>query len=275
MKASLLRARPPTRRGRMLLRELFESAARPSGPPVASWPAPPHIGPLARPTRLPVDATPGKITARSTTVPTSVEAIMGASDDNVARDQHSCCNSLHRRAAQQHAHVWERRQEPCSTTKQGVSFLDAIAGLWNVVVGHGRQELGVAAGAQMNQLAYATATPAAPNRPAIELAERLAAICYPTHQSLLFHSGGAEANEKRFKTARYYWRRAGKPGKFKVIGRAWGYHGTTLAAMSATGITSYWPMFEPRTPGFLHIDSPYPYRFQPPAGTAAATRARR
>ncbi|MGH7140371.1 MAG: aspartate aminotransferase family protein, partial [Pirellulales bacterium] len=42
----------------------------------------------------------------------------------------------------------------------------------------------------------------------------------------------------------------------------WGYHGVTLAAMSATGIASYWPMFEPRTPGFVHIASPYPYRFQ-------------
>jgi len=37
--------------------------------------------------------------------------------------------------------------------------------------------------------------------------------------------------------------------------------------MSATGIASYWPMFEPRVPGFLHIDSPYPYRFRPPPGT--------
>ena len=53
----------------------------------------------------------------------------------------------------------------------------------------------------------------------------------------------------------------------EVISRTWAYHGTTMAAMSATGISSYWPMFEPRTPGFLHIDSPYPYRFAPPPGT--------
>ncbi|MCZ6627144.1 MAG: aminotransferase class III-fold pyridoxal phosphate-dependent enzyme, partial [SAR324 cluster bacterium] len=38
-------------------------------------------------------------------------------------------------------------------------------------------------------------------------------------------------------------------------------HGLTLAAMSATGIDTYWPMFEPRTPGFSHIESPYPYFF--------------
>ena len=35
-----------------------------------------------------------------------------------------------------------------------------------------------------------------------------------------------------------------------------------MAAMSATGIPSYWKMFEPRTPGFVHIDPPFPYRFK-------------
>ena len=35
----------------------------------------------------------------------------------------------------------------------------------------------------------------------------------------------------------------------------------TLAAMSATGIPAFWPMFEPRVPGFVHIDAPDPYRF--------------
>jgi adenosylmethionine-8-amino-7-oxononanoate aminotransferase len=47
----------------------------------------------------------------------------------------------------------------------------------------------------------------------------------------------------------------------KVIARQDAYHGVTLAAMSATGITPYWPMFEPRVPGFLHAPAPYPYRY--------------
>jgi adenosylmethionine-8-amino-7-oxononanoate aminotransferase len=95
------------------------------------------------------------------------------------------------------------------------------------------------------------------------LAERLAGLTYPRINHFFFASGGAEANESAFKTARFFWKVAGRPNKHKVIGRVWGYHGTTLAAMSATGISSYWPMFEPRTPGFLHIESPYPYRFEP------------
>jgi adenosylmethionine-8-amino-7-oxononanoate aminotransferase len=54
----------------------------------------------------------------------------------------------------------------------------------------------------------------------------------------------------------------GKPDKYKIISRTNAYHGITLAAMSATGLAAYWPMFEPRVPGFLHIPSPYSYRFQ-------------
>ncbi|MGH7265697.1 MAG: aspartate aminotransferase family protein, partial [Candidatus Rokuibacteriota bacterium] len=73
---------------------------------------------------------------------------------------------------------------------------------------------------------------------------------------------GAEANESAFKTARFYWKAKGKPDKVKIIARQNAYHGVTLQAMSATGMAPYWKMFEPRVPGFLHIQAPYPYRFQ-------------
>jgi adenosylmethionine-8-amino-7-oxononanoate aminotransferase len=61
----------------------------------------------------------------------------------------------------------------------------------------------------------------------------------------------------------------------KVISRKHGYHGVTLQAMSATGIGVYWKMFEPRVPGYIHIDACYPYRAPEPAagetiGQAAA-----
>ncbi|HYJ93311.1 MAG TPA: aminotransferase class III-fold pyridoxal phosphate-dependent enzyme, partial [Vicinamibacterales bacterium] len=81
-------------------------------------------------------------------------------------------------------------------------------------------------------------------------------------------SGGAEANESAIKLARSYWKLRGQPAKTKVISRELGYHGTTLAAMSATGIASYWPLFEPRVPGFIHVPSPYPYRAQSMDGAA-------
>jgi adenosylmethionine-8-amino-7-oxononanoate aminotransferase len=79
---------------------------------------------------------------------------------------------------------------------------------------------------------------------------------------VFFTCGGAEANESAFKTARFYWKARGKPDKVKIIARQNAYHGVTLQAMSATGMAPYWKMFEPRVPGFLHIQAPYPYRFE-------------
>lgn len=185
----------------------------------------------------------------------------------LGRDQAHLIHSLHNRQLQQTAHVWTSGRGAVLVDSTGREFLDALAGLWNVVVGHGRQELADAAARQMTRLAYASGYSGSTNPPAIALGERLANLCYSQINHFFFTSGGAESNETAFKTARFYWKLAGKPDKNKVISLTWGYHGTTLAAMSATGISSYWPMFEPRVPGFLHIASPYPYRFTPPPDT--------
>ena len=192
--------------------------------------------------------------------------------DDLARDRAHLLHPLHRPAAQQHAHVWVKGHGAVLVDENGREFLDGLAGLWNVVVGHGRTELAEAAARQMRTLGYASGYAGSTNRPAIELAERLAGLCYPHTNRFFFTSGGAESNESAFKTVRFYWKRLGKSGKYKVISRMWGYHGVTMAAMSATGIPSYWPMFEPRTPGFIVIDGPYPYRFQPTSTRTDDTR---
>jgi adenosylmethionine-8-amino-7-oxononanoate aminotransferase len=147
-------------------------------------------------------------------------------------------------------------------TVDGREFIDGLAGLWNILIGHGNKELAEAAYAQMQQLAYFSNYVGVSNVPAIELASKLAGYAYPSLNSTYFTAGGAEANESAFKTARYYWKRLGKPTKVKIIARQDAYHGVTLAAMSATGITPYWTMFEPRVPGFLHTYAPYPYRYE-------------
>jgi adenosylmethionine-8-amino-7-oxononanoate aminotransferase len=146
----------------------------------------------------------------------------------------------------------------------GDRYLDGLSGLWNNTAGNGRPELVQAAAEQMSNLAYASGYTGSSNPKAIELAERLAKITYPNINHFFFTSGGGESTDSNIKMARYYWKLKGTPEKTKVISRQWGYHGVTLAAMSATGISSYWPMFEPRVPGFVHIPSPYPYRYQAP-----------
>ena len=144
----------------------------------------------------------------------------------------------------------------------GRKYLDGLSGLWNVNIGHGRRELAEAAAAQMNELAYFSGYVGSSNIPAIKLANQLIEIAYDNMQAVFFTCGGAEANESALKTARFYWKAQGKPNKVKVIARHQGYHGVTLQAMSATSMGSYWKMFEPRVPGFVHIQTCNPYRFQ-------------
>jgi putrescine---pyruvate transaminase len=144
----------------------------------------------------------------------------------------------------------------------GHEYLDGLSGLWNVNVGHGRTELADAAAAQMKELAYFTGYVGSSSIPAISLANRLMEITYDNMQAVFFTCGGAESNESAFKTARFYWKAKGKPDKVKIIARHQSYHGVTLQAMSATGMAAYWKMFEPRVPGFLHVQTCYPYRFQ-------------
>ncbi|MCS6862118.1 MAG: aspartate aminotransferase family protein [Abditibacteriales bacterium] len=144
----------------------------------------------------------------------------------------------------------------------GREYIDALAGLWNVLVGHGRVELAQAAAEQMKTLAYCSSYVGLSNAPAAALAARLAGFAYPNLHTTFFTCGGAEANESAFKTARCYWKLKGKPNKVKIISRWHAYHGVTLAAMSATGMANYWKMFEPRVPHFIQIPAPYPYRFE-------------
>ncbi len=144
--------------------------------------------------------------------------------------------------------------------EEGREYIDGLSGLWNVNIGHGRAEMAEAAAEQMKTLAYSSGYAGSTTIPAIQLAERLVRLA-PGMDAVFFTSGGAEANESAFKTARYYWKVRGKSEKINIIARMYGYHGVTLQAMSATGIAEYWKMFEPRIPGIIHVPTCYPYRF--------------
>ena len=179
----------------------------------------------------------------------------------LATDQAHLMHPLHHPSAYPATRVWVKGQGARITDATGREYLDGLAGLWNVNIGHGRRELGEAALQQMSTLAFHSAYAGGTNEPAIRLAERLSGLAYPSINTFFFTSGGAESSESSFKTARFYWKALGRPDKIKVISRHRAYHGLTLAAMSATGLPAFWPMFEPRTPGFSHIDAPDPYRF--------------
>ena len=198
---------------------------------------------------------------RRTQSAASIDGDMFASHDPVAADHAHLLHPLHHPTTVRAPRIWVKGEGAVITDATGATYIDGLAGLWNVNVGHGRRELARAAEAQMATLAFQSAYAGGSNLPAIALAEKLSALLYPSINTFFFTSGGAEASETSFKTARFYWKALDRPDKVTIISRRRAYHGLTLAAMSATGLPAFWPMFEPRTPGFVHIDAPDPYRF--------------
>jgi len=144
----------------------------------------------------------------------------------------------------------------------GKRYLDGLSALYCVNAGHGRPEFAAAAAAQMAELDFFTTWSYAHPR-AIELATRIAALAPGDLNRVFFTSGGSEAVESALKLSRAYHRLTGNAQKTKVIAREVAYHGTTLGALSATGITSLRSQFEPLAPGGCHVPNTDSYRWPP------------
>jgi putrescine aminotransferase len=143
---------------------------------------------------------------------------------------------------------------------EGRQYIDGLAGLWNVNIGHGRSEIGAAIREQSNKLGFAPSFFGFSNLPAIELAKKLIDMAPSRLTRVFYTSGGSETNESAFKIARYYFKLNGQPDRFKIISRHQAYHGMSMGALSATGIARHREMAEPLVPGFSFIPAPYCYR---------------
>jgi adenosylmethionine-8-amino-7-oxononanoate aminotransferase len=141
----------------------------------------------------------------------------------------------------------------------GRRYLDGLSGLFVVQAGHGRSELAEAAAKQAGELAFFPLWSYAHPR-AIELSERLAALAPGDINRVFFTTGGGEAVESAWKLARQYFKLRGKPLKYKVISRAIAYHGTTMGALSITGIPAARQDFEPLVPGAIKVANTNFYR---------------
>lgn len=176
------------------------------------------------------------------------------------RDNRHVMHSLHVSQSHLSGNAWIKGEGSILVDADGRRHIDAMSGLWNVTLGHGRTELVEAAQRQMSELAYCSGYSGNTNPRATELGEKLASITYPSINRFFFTSGGGESTDSTIKVARAYWKVVGKPSKVKIISLTGGYHGTTLGAMCATGLPSYWPAFEPRMPGFVQIPLHYSHR---------------
>jgi putrescine aminotransferase len=142
---------------------------------------------------------------------------------------------------------------------EGTKYIDGLSSLWNVNVGHGREELGKAAWKQMNRLGFSSSFSSLSHEPAIKLATKIAAMTPGDLNVSFFTTGGSDANESAFKLIRHYWKLKGQPNRYKFISRKFAYHGVMMGATSATGIPAFHEMSSPLTSGFLHAAAPYCY----------------
>ncbi|MSY38409.1 MAG: aspartate aminotransferase family protein, partial [Actinobacteria bacterium] len=143
--------------------------------------------------------------------------------------------------------------------ENGKRYLDGIASLFNVQVGHGREELAQAAANQARELAYFPVWGVAHPR-AIELAERVASLAPGDLNRIFFTGSGGEAVESAWKLAKQYYKLTGKPTKHKVISRDVAYHGTPHGALSLTGISAAKIPFEPLVPSSIRVPNTNFYR---------------
>jgi adenosylmethionine-8-amino-7-oxononanoate aminotransferase len=153
-------------------------------------------------------------------------------------------------------HVWD---------EHGDRKFDGLSALFCVNIGHGRHDVAQAGADQAKELGFFTNWSYAHPR-AIELAARIADLAPGDLNRVFFTSGGGESVESAIKLVRQFHKLNGKPNKTKLIARETAYHGTTLGALMATGITSLRQPFEPFTPGGCHVPNTNLYRLPPGYG---------
>lgn len=153
-----------------------------------------------------------------------------------------------------------RGEGPYIYDDKGKRYLDGLSGLFCSNVGHGRAELGDAAAAQAKELGYFSIWNYAHPK-AIELASKVASLAPGDLNRVFFTDGGSEAVDSAIKLARNYHRLRGNGQKMKHISREIAYHGTTLGALSVTGIPGMRAQFEPLVPGGNHVPNTDSYRW--------------
>ncbi|KGT73247.1 class III aminotransferase [Bradyrhizobium japonicum] len=155
-------------------------------------------------------------------------------------------------------HVIVRGEGSTLYDAHGRTFLDGLAGLFLVNVGHGRREIGEAMGKQAAEIAYVSAA-SYTSLPAVQLGEILAQLTPGDLNRFFFCSGGSEAVESAIKIVKQVQVMRGYPKRYKIIARRGGYHGATMGAMSITSSRDE-KYFGPFMYGVSFVSSPNSYR---------------
>jgi adenosylmethionine-8-amino-7-oxononanoate aminotransferase len=156
----------------------------------------------------------------------------------------------------------------------GRRYIDGLSGLFCTNLGHGYgARIGAAAARQLSELVF---TPSwyVTHDGAARLAARLAGLAEPLGLSRVYlTSGGAESVEAAWKLARQWHAANGEPQRRKAIARRLAYHGTSLGALSFTGLADARQPFEPLPVPTAFVSPTNAYRHPAGADEAALTAA--
>jgi 4-aminobutyrate---pyruvate transaminase len=156
--------------------------------------------------------------------------------------------------------IIESGDGPYVIDTEGNRYFEGMSGLWCASLGFSEKRLADAAHRQMLKLPYQQTFAHRSSRPVIELAARLLERAPVPMSKVMFQSSGSEAIDTAIKLVWYYHAAAGRPGKRKIIGRRRGYHGTTIAAASLTGLPNMQTGWGLPLPEMLHVTCPHFYR---------------
>ncbi len=154
------------------------------------------------------------------------------------------------------ARVITRAKGVYLTDSDGEEILDAMAGLWCVNIGYGRDELAEAAARQMRELPYYNTFFKTTHVPAIALAKKLSELAPGDLNHVFFAAGGSEANDTNIRLVRTYWAEKGQPDKNIIISRHNAYHGSSVGSASLGGMAGMHAQGGIPIPNIHHINQP-------------------
>ena len=141
------------------------------------------------------------------------------------------------------------------TDSSGKSYIDGLAGVFAVSLGHSATPVIDAIIAQVQRLAFSSPIMSTNDR-ALELVGELINLTGGRMQYVKLLDSGSEATEAAMKIARQYHKQTGQAGRYKIVSFYHSYHGATLGGLSATGWPKLRAPYEPLAPGFIHILPP-------------------
>ncbi len=138
---------------------------------------------------------------------------------------------------------------------EGKEYVDFLAGLATVSLGHAHPVVAAAIAEQARTLLHVSNLYLNECQP--QLAERLDLLLTSatgTAGQVFFANSGAEANECAIKLARRYGQSHGGPDRFHILSAYNSFHGRTLTTLAATGQPQKQETFQPLPTGFRQVE---------------------